>query len=288
MSITVAQPRARVAIGRLGRSRWSRTPTSSSPRPARRIRPHPRKRAAKRCARGRSVRCSSSTSPSRATADPEVAAIAGVERGRRRRPARRGRRDARTAPRSDPAGRGDHRRARRALPPMVSGARRGAGDQLARQRAEHDSRRASWSGCSRAAPSSTERERMLITGMSLTIISKLLHNAVTKIRDKAIVESCRSADARARCSHELFDLEPSAPKRRSDAARQGLAGWRGARRSGPSHAQGQARDRELRRAGLRCAGVAQRSSTSRRPTASASTSASAPARTRSRRPRSPR
>ncbi|MFN2461589.1 MAG: glutamyl-tRNA reductase, partial [Candidatus Velthaea sp.] len=35
-------------------------------------------------------------------------------------------------------------------------------------------------------PELTERERMLITGMSLTIISKLLHNAVTKIRDKAV------------------------------------------------------------------------------------------------------
>ncbi len=34
-------------------------------------------------------------------------------------------------------------------------------------------------------PELTERERMLITGMSLTIISKLLHSAITKIRDKA-------------------------------------------------------------------------------------------------------
>jgi glutamyl-tRNA reductase len=44
-------------------------------------------------------------------------------------------------------------------------------------------------------PDLTEREKMLITGMSLTIISKLLHTPITKIRDKALMLD------------ELFDLK---------------------------------------------------------------------------------
>lgn len=44
-------------------------------------------------------------------------------------------------------------------------------------------------------PELTEREKMLITGMSLTIISKLLHTPITKIRDKALMLD------------ELFDLK---------------------------------------------------------------------------------
>ena len=51
-------------------------------------------------------------------------------------------------------------------------------------------------------PELTERERMLITGMSLTIISKLLHGAITKIRDKAIV----NRDAALTDAHMLSDL----------------------------------------------------------------------------------
>jgi glutamyl-tRNA reductase len=51
-------------------------------------------------------------------------------------------------------------------------------------------------------PELTERERMLITGMSLTIISKLLHGAITKIRDKAIV----NRDAALTDAHTLSDL----------------------------------------------------------------------------------
>jgi glutamyl-tRNA reductase len=54
-------------------------------------------------------------------------------------------------------------------------------------------------------PDLTERERMLITGMSLTIISKLLHNAVTRIRDKA-VENRAEAITHALVLDELFDL----------------------------------------------------------------------------------
>ena len=55
-------------------------------------------------------------------------------------------------------------------------------------------------------PELTERERMLITGMSLTIISKLLHSAITKIRTKAIVNRAEALTDADRLS-ELFDLQ---------------------------------------------------------------------------------
>ncbi len=54
-------------------------------------------------------------------------------------------------------------------------------------------------------PDLTDRERMLITGMSLTIVSKLLHSAITKIRDKA-VENRAEALMHARILDELFEL----------------------------------------------------------------------------------
>jgi glutamyl-tRNA reductase len=54
-------------------------------------------------------------------------------------------------------------------------------------------------------PELTDRERMLITGTSLTIISKLLHTAVVKIRDKA-VENRAEAMTHALMLNELFDL----------------------------------------------------------------------------------
>jgi glutamyl-tRNA reductase len=57
-------------------------------------------------------------------------------------------------------------------------------------------------------PDLTERERMLITGSSLTIISKLLHTVVTKIRDKA-VSNHAEALSHARILDELFDLQIS-------------------------------------------------------------------------------
>ena len=57
-------------------------------------------------------------------------------------------------------------------------------------------------------PELTERERMLITGSSLTIISKLLHTVVTKIRDKA-VSNHAEALSHARILDELFDLQIS-------------------------------------------------------------------------------
>jgi glutamyl-tRNA reductase len=54
-------------------------------------------------------------------------------------------------------------------------------------------------------PELTSRERMLVTGMSLTIISKLLHTAVVKIRDKA-AENHAEAMNHALIINELFDL----------------------------------------------------------------------------------
>ena len=55
-------------------------------------------------------------------------------------------------------------------------------------------------------PELSERERMLVTGMSLTIVSKLLHSAITKIRDKA-VENRAEALTHARMLDELFELD---------------------------------------------------------------------------------
>jgi glutamyl-tRNA reductase len=54
-------------------------------------------------------------------------------------------------------------------------------------------------------PELSERERMLITGASLTIISKLLHTALTKIRDRAASDRVEAL-ALARTLDELFDL----------------------------------------------------------------------------------
>lgn len=54
-------------------------------------------------------------------------------------------------------------------------------------------------------PDLTEREKMLITGMSMTIISKLLHTAVTKIRDKAVADHSEVLE-QVRLLDELFEL----------------------------------------------------------------------------------
>jgi glutamyl-tRNA reductase len=55
-------------------------------------------------------------------------------------------------------------------------------------------------------PELSERERMLITGTSMTIISKLLHNAITRIRDKAVANRAEAL-SHARMLKDLFDLE---------------------------------------------------------------------------------
>jgi glutamyl-tRNA reductase len=54
-------------------------------------------------------------------------------------------------------------------------------------------------------PGLTERERSLITGASMTIVSKLLHSAIVRIRDKA-VENRAEALTHAKMLDELFDL----------------------------------------------------------------------------------
>lgn len=55
-------------------------------------------------------------------------------------------------------------------------------------------------------PELTEREKMLVTGASLTIISKLLHTVVTKLRAKAAGEGSE-AIAYAQLLQELFELD---------------------------------------------------------------------------------
>ena len=54
-------------------------------------------------------------------------------------------------------------------------------------------------------PDMSEREKMLATGMSMTIISKLLHTVVTKIRDKAVTNHSEAL-AHVRLLDELFEL----------------------------------------------------------------------------------
>lgn len=56
------------------------------------------------------------------------------------------------------------------------------------------------------APELTEREKMLITGMSMTIVSKLLHSVVVKIREKA-TSNHAEALMHARMLNELFELD---------------------------------------------------------------------------------
>ena len=55
-------------------------------------------------------------------------------------------------------------------------------------------------------PDLTPREKMLITGMSMTIVSKLLHSAVTNIRAKITVNHAEAAE-HVRVLDELFELD---------------------------------------------------------------------------------
>jgi glutamyl-tRNA reductase len=68
-------------------------------------------------------------------------------------------------------------------------------------------------------PDLGERERMLVTGMSLTIVSKLLHSAILKIREQATFDR-EEALSSARLLDDLFELN-LAPSTRS--ARSGQA-----------------------------------------------------------------
>ena len=54
-------------------------------------------------------------------------------------------------------------------------------------------------------PELSERERILVTGMSLTIVSKLLHSVILKIRSKASIDHAEAL-SHARVLDELFDL----------------------------------------------------------------------------------
>jgi len=54
-------------------------------------------------------------------------------------------------------------------------------------------------------PDLTERERLLVAGMSMTIVSKLLHSVILKIREKA-VDNAAEALSHARVLDELFEL----------------------------------------------------------------------------------
>ena len=58
-------------------------------------------------------------------------------------------------------------------------------------------------------PELSERERMLVTGASLTIVSKLLHGAVTKLRERATANHAEAITI-ASLVDELFDLRVKA------------------------------------------------------------------------------
>jgi glutamyl-tRNA reductase len=54
-------------------------------------------------------------------------------------------------------------------------------------------------------PELSERERMLITGVTMTIVSKLLHSVILKIREKATLDRAEAL-SHARVLDELFEL----------------------------------------------------------------------------------
>jgi glutamyl-tRNA reductase len=54
-------------------------------------------------------------------------------------------------------------------------------------------------------PDLGERERMLVTGMSLTIVSKLLHSAILRIREQATLDHAEALST-ARVLDDLFEL----------------------------------------------------------------------------------
>jgi glutamyl-tRNA reductase len=55
-------------------------------------------------------------------------------------------------------------------------------------------------------PDLSERERMLVTGMTLTIVSKLLHSAILKIREQASLDRADALSS-ARVLEDLFELD---------------------------------------------------------------------------------
>ena len=57
-------------------------------------------------------------------------------------------------------------------------------------------------------PAMSEREKMLVAGMSMTIVSKLLHSAVNKLREKALAKNAEALPD-AQLLEELFELHPT-------------------------------------------------------------------------------
>ncbi len=55
-------------------------------------------------------------------------------------------------------------------------------------------------------PDLTERERLLVAGMAATIVSKLLHSVIVKVREKATVDRAEAL-SHARVLDELFELD---------------------------------------------------------------------------------
>jgi glutamyl-tRNA reductase len=55
-------------------------------------------------------------------------------------------------------------------------------------------------------PDLTEREKLLVTGMTMTIVSKLLHSVILKIREKATLNHAEAL-SHARVLDELFELD---------------------------------------------------------------------------------
>ena len=98
-------------------------------------------------------------------------------------------------------------------------------------------------------PDLDERERMLVTGMTMTIVSKLLHSAILRIREKAAIDGTEALSS-ARVLDDLFELNsPVENKRR----RPRLLSRCRPGRPGPAYVTSRRSSAQRRRAALRCA-----------------------------------
>ena len=89
-------------------------------------------------------------------------------------------------------------------------------------------------------PDLTERERMLITGASLTIVSKLLHGVVTKVRERATSDRTEALSL-ARMLNDLFDLQSPSRERPRSASKLRIGGNVRKRKSSGINASGMIR-----------------------------------------------